>query len=130
MSTPDPRTLARLVADRDLDGFGGHVTDDVRLRALLPGGPVEEHGREATLTTFDSWFGEYDEVVLEDARGELVGDRLLVHYRLRFEPRTAPQVLTQTWVASVNDDGLVFRIDLLCSGFRGTGEAGEAGDAA
>jgi hypothetical protein len=118
MTAPDPDTLARLVADRDLDGLGTHVTDDVRLRALLPGGPVEEHGRVAVLKKFDDWFGEYDEVVLEDARGELVGDRLLVHYRLRFEPRTEPRVLTQTWVASVGDDGAIFRIDLLCSGFR------------
>ena len=118
MTAPDPDTLARLVAARDLDGLGAHVTDDVRLRALLPGGPIEEHGRVAALKRFDEWFGDHDEVVLEDARGELVGDRLVVHYRLGFEPSTAPRVLTHTWVASVGDDGAIFRIDLLCSGFR------------
>ena len=123
MTAPDPEKLAHLVATRDLDGLADAVTDDVRLRALLPGGPIEEHGRVPTLERFDAWFGEYDEVVLEDGHGELVGDRLLVHYRLRFEPRTEPRVLTQTWVASVGDDGRIFRIDLLCSGFRETGEA-------
>jgi hypothetical protein len=116
----DPRatSLATLVADRDIDRLGRHLTDEVRLRALLPGGPIEQHGREEVLKKFDDWFGEYRTVVLEDAAGELVGDRLLVHYRLGFEPDESPRALTQTWISSVNDDGLIFRIDLVCSGFR------------
>lgn len=115
----DPRApaLGELVAARDLEAIGKHLTDDVRLRALLPGGPIERHGRSEVLAKFDDWFGEYDAVVLEEADGELVGDRLLVHYRLRFEPDPV-RVLTQTWVASVNDAGLIFRVDLVCSGFR------------
>lgn len=118
MPAIDPHTLSRFVAERELDDLGLRLTDDVRLRALLPGGPIEEHGRDAVLKKFDEWFGEYDEVVLEEGRGELVGDRLLVHYRLGFDPITEPRVLTQTWVASIGDDGIIFRIDLLCSGFR------------
>ena len=116
----DPRatSLAALVADRDLDRLGTHLTDEIRLRALLPGGPIEQHGRDEVLKKFDEWFGEYRTVVLEDAAGELVGDRLLVHYRLGFEPEEYPRALTQTWVASVDSDGLLFRIDLVCSGFR------------
>lgn len=109
--------LGSLVAARDLGAIGKRVTDDVRLRALLPGGPVEHHGREELLKRLDDWFGDYDAVVLEESDGELVGDRLLVHYRLRFEPAPA-KVLTQTWVASVDDSGLIFRVDLVCSGFR------------
>ena len=116
----DPRatSLAALVADRDLDRLGTHLTDEIRLRALLPGGPIEQHGRDEVLKKFDDWFGEYRAVVLEDVAGESVGDRLLVHYRLGFEPDESPRALTQTWVASVNDHGLIFRIDLVCSGFR------------
>lgn len=115
---PRATSLAALVADRDLDRLGTQLTDEIRLRALLPGGPIEQHGRDEVLKKFDEWFGEYRTVVLEDAAGELVGDRLLVHYRLRFEPDESPRALTQTWVSSVNDDGLIFRIDLVCSGFR------------
>jgi hypothetical protein len=111
-------SLALLVADRDLEGLGARLSDEIRLRALLPGGPIEEHGRTAVLKKFDEWFGGYRAVVLEDAAGELVGDRLLVHYRLGFDADTEPRALTQTWVSSVGEDGLIFRIDLVCSGFR------------
>lgn len=114
---PTATLLAGLVADRDRERLGKHLTDDVRLRALLPTGPVEVHGREAALDTFDEWFGEH-RIVLEDAEGELVGDRLVVHYRLGFDFVEGPHVMTQTWVASVGADGIIFRIDLLCSGFR------------
>ncbi|MFC6288051.1 nuclear transport factor 2 family protein [Nocardioides sp. GCM10027113] len=116
----DPRatSLATLVADRDLEELGRRLTADVRVRAMLPGGPVEQHGRDEVLRKFDDWFGDYRTVVLEDAAGELVGDRLLVHYRLRFEPDESPRVLTQTWVSSLDAAGLLFRIDLVCSGFR------------
>jgi ketosteroid isomerase-like protein len=109
--------LAELVAARDVDRLGRHLTDDVRLRALLPAGPVEVHGRAETLAAFDGWFGDH-EIELQDAEGELAGDRLLVHYRLGFSFVEGPHVMTQTWVSSVGHDGRIFRIDLLCSGFR------------
>lgn len=115
---PTATSLAALVANRDLDELGSHLTDEIRLRAMLPGGPIEEHGRDAVLKRFDEWFGAYSTVVLDDAAGELVGDRLLVHYRLGFEPEDSPRALTQTWVSSVGEDGRIYRIDLVCSGFR------------
>jgi hypothetical protein len=110
--------LAAAVAERDPARLAAELTEDIRLRALLPGGPVEKHGRDEVLAEFDGWFRDYRVVQLADASGEDVSDRLLVHYRLIFEPDEDPHVLTQTWIASVNVDGLIFRIDLLCSGFR------------
>jgi hypothetical protein len=119
VSTHDRATaLAAAVAERDPARLGAEFTDDIRLRALLPGGLVEHHGRDAVLAEFDGWFRDYRVIKLADAAGEDVGDRLFVNYRLIFEPDSDPHVLTQTWVASVNADGLIFRIDLLCSGFR------------
>jgi hypothetical protein len=114
---PLASSVATAVADRALDRLGTHLTDEIRLRALLPGGPIEEHGRDAVLARFDDWFGSYDTVVLTDVAGDAVGDRVLVHYKLVFNPDADGRVLTQTIVCTVRD-GLVGRMDLVCSGFR------------
>ena len=116
-SHPLAITVATAVADRALDRLGPQLTDEIRLRALLPGGAIEEHGRDAVLARFDDWFGSWDTVVLVDAAGDEVGDRVLVHYKLVFDPDADRRVLTQTVVCTMHD-GLVGRMDLVCSGFR------------
>lgn len=116
---PRADEFASAVADRDSGRLGTGFTDDVRLRALLPGGPIEVHGREQVLASFHEWFGGYRSVALDEALGDEVGDRLVVHYRLGFESQEGERtVLTQTWVGTVVADGRLARIDLLCSGFR------------
>jgi len=114
---PLATSVAAAIADRALDRLGTHLTDEIRLRALLPGGPIEEHGRDAVLARFDDWFGSYDTVVLTDVAGDDVGDRVLVHYKLIFDPDADRRVLTQTVVCTLRD-GLVGRMDLVCTGFR------------
>jgi SnoaL-like domain len=114
---PLATSVATAVADRALDRLGTHLTDEIRLRALLPDGPIEEHGRDAVLARFDDWFGSYDTVVLTDVAGDDVGDRVLVHYKLMFDPDADRRVLTQTVVCTLRD-GLVGRMDLVCTGFR------------
>ena len=114
---PLATSVATAVADRALDRLGTHLADEIRLRALLPGGPIEENGRDAVLARFDDWFGSYDTVVLMDTAGDEVGDRVLVHYKLGFDPDADRRVLTQTVVCTVHE-GLVGRMDLVCSGFR------------
>jgi SnoaL-like domain len=109
--------VANAVADRALDRLGTQLTDEVRLRALLPGGPIEEHGRDAVLARFDDWFHSYDTVVLSDVAGDDVGDRVLVHYKLTLDPDGDSRVVSQTVVCSIFE-GLVGRMDLLCSGLR------------
>ena len=114
---PLATSVATAVADRALDRLSTHLTDEIRLRALLPGGSIEVHGRDAVLARFDDWFGGYDTVVLSDVAGDDIGDRVLVHYKLTFDPDGERRVLSQTVVCSVYD-GLVGRMDLVCSGFR------------
>jgi hypothetical protein len=114
---PLAASVATAVADRALDRLGTHLTDEIRLRALLPGGSIEEHGRDAVLARFDDWFGGYDTVILSDVAGDDVGDRVLVHYKLTIDPDGDARVLSQTVVCSLRD-GLVGRMDLVCSGFR------------
>jgi len=79
--------IAAAVADRDSTQLAAAVTDTVRLRALLPGGPIEEHGRDAVVARFGRWFADMDAVDLVESSGQAVADRLLIHYRLGLAQR-------------------------------------------
>ena len=114
---PLATAIAAAVAGRDSAGLAAAVTDTVRLRALLPGGPIEEHGRDAVVARFGGWFADMDTVGLVESAGEPVADRLLIHYRLDLARRGTRWACTQTSVCKIAD-GRLATIDLLCSGFR------------
>ena len=46
---PLAAAIAAAVAGRDSVQLAAAVTDTVRLRALLPGGPIEDYGRDAVV---------------------------------------------------------------------------------
>ena len=114
---PHAAAIAAAVADRDTDQLAAAVTDTVRMRALLPGGPIEEHGRDAVVARVGGWFADMDTVDLVESAGEAVADRLLIHYRLDLAQRGTRWACTQTSICKI-DDGRLATIDLLCSGFR------------
>ena len=109
--------IAAAVADRDSVQLAAAVTDTVRLRALLPGGPIEEHGRDAVVARFGGWFADMDTVKLVESAGEAMADRFLIHYRLDLGQRDTRWACTQTCVCKIAD-GRLATIDLVCSGFR------------
>src|SRR6266571_9516865 len=84
---PQAAAIASAVAGRDSVQLAAAVTDTVRLRALLPGGPIEEHGRDAVVARVGGWFANMDTVDLVESAGEPVADRLLIHYRLDLAQR-------------------------------------------
>jgi hypothetical protein len=114
---PIAGAVAAAVAGRDPQRLSAAVTETVRLRALLPGGPIESHGRDDVTTRFLGWFADFDTVAVVASGAEPVADRLLIHYRLRLERAGIRWVCTQTAVCKVVADRLAV-IDLLCSGFR------------
>ena len=114
---PLAAAIAAAVADRDSGQLAAAVTDTVRLRALLPGGPIEEHGREAVVARFGRWFADMDAVGLVESAGQAVADRLLIHYQLDLAQRDTRWACTQTSICKIID-GRLATIDLLCSGFR------------
>ena len=114
---PRATAIAAVVASRDRDRLAATLTDTVRLRALLPGGCVESHGRDAVVARFAGWFADFDTVELVSAAGEPVADRLLVHYRLGLRQGPTRWICTQTLICKTAGD-LLATVDLLCSGFR------------
>lgn len=109
--------IATIVAGRDPQRLAAALTETVRLRALLPGGPIEVHGRTDVAARLRSFFADFDTVRLVESAGEAVADRLLIHYRLHVTRGAAQWVCTQTAVCKLLDERLAV-IDLLCSGFR------------
>jgi len=114
---PLATTIASAVADRDSTRLSAAVTDTVRLRALLPGGPIQALGRDSVVACFGEWFADFDTVELVESAGEAVADRLLIHYRVDVARRSTRWACTQTSVCKISG-GQLATIDLLCSGFR------------
>jgi hypothetical protein len=121
---PIAASIATAVARREGGRLGAALTGTVRLRALLPGGPVESHGRDAVVARFGGWFADFDSVELVDVAGEPVADRLLVHYRLTLRRGPTRWACTQTLICKLTGDRLA-TLDLLCSGFREINEMGD-----
>ena len=90
----------------------------VRLRALLPRGPVELAGREEVAGWFRFLFGGPEGVELADATVGEVGPRLYLRWRLDL---TAPESSgpSHSVEQHVFADGgeRIGALDLLCSGF-------------
>lgn len=114
---PDPAALATALVTRDAAGIDAAITETVRMRSLLPAGPVEDHGRDAVLARLDEWFADKDGIDIVEVRSEEIVDKLLVHYRMTITQGSYRWACTQTLVGKVDDDRLSV-IDLLCSGLR------------
>jgi hypothetical protein len=114
---PVAARIAADIARRDPPRLSTALTETVRLRALLPRGPIEAHGRENVAALLCAFFADFDTVEVVESGGEPVGDKLLIHYRLHVSRAAELRVCTQTAVGKLVDGRLAV-IDLLCSGFR------------
>jgi hypothetical protein len=106
---------------RDFEHLAGTLDPGVRLRALLPGGPGEWHGREAAAAVLRSWFGAAERFDVVDATVGEVAGRLQLVWRIRLRP--APFDLGDGWHlieqhAFVDAADRITGVDLVCSGFR------------
>ncbi|GAB4335165.1 MAG: hypothetical protein Kow0010_22530 [Dehalococcoidia bacterium] len=110
--------LSRLAA-RDFDALGAMFSDTARMRALLPGGPIEVLGGSAAGKTFAKWYGTNEEFEVLATSYDTIADRLKMTWRcrLRWEGETFSRMIEQQAYAKVVD-GRIVVLDLVCSGFR------------
>lgn len=108
------------LADRDYERLATTLGSGVRLRAMLPPGPMDWDGPETVSGVFSSWFGDAEDFEVVDAAVGEVGGRLHLSWRLRVRP--APfgigdgwHVIEQQAYADASDT--IESLDLLCSGF-------------
>jgi len=109
------------LAAQDFTRLGDALTPDVRLRALLPPGPMEWTGAEVIADQFAHWFGNTEHFELVDATVGEVGRRLHLRWRLRLQAeRLGPGWFTveQQAYADTADGGRIAQLDLLCTGYR------------
>ena len=117
-ATVDPgAAFVEALARRDFVGLAETLAYDVRMRALIPPGPVELAGAEAAAARFAAWFGEADGLELVRSGSDEIGDRLHVFYRLRVERSEVSTVIEQHLFCVVGN-GRIAALDLVCSGFR------------
>jgi hypothetical protein len=110
--------LITALAQRDFPQLADTLTPDVRMRALIPPGPVEVSGAVAAAAKFSSWFADAEELELIRSGSERVADRLHVFYRLRVKkPGDLTKIVEQHLLCAV-DDHRISALDLVCSGFR------------
>ncbi len=121
--TPDAEALgARFLAALGKQNWAeleALFTPDAKFRALVPPALREAEGSGA-VEHFRRWFGDADPLVLLDSDIRHIQDRLAMRYRFRsHEDRW--YVVEQQIYCDIRD-GLIGRMDLLCSGFRPEGQ--------
>ena len=115
--------LVTALAQRDFPRLASTLTPEVRMRALIPPGPVEVSGAEAVAAKFSSWFADAEELELIRSGSDTVADRLHVFYRLRVKKHGDHRKIVEQHLLCAVDDDRISALDLVCSGFRpdGTG---------
>ena len=110
--------LIAALTERDFGRLAGTLAPDVRMRALIPPGPVDLSGAEPAAARFASWFGEPEALELLHSGSDEVGDRLHVFYRLRMKRSGDPWKVIEQHLFCALDEGRITALDLVCSGFR------------
>jgi hypothetical protein len=105
------------LTEKDFGRLGDTLAPDVRLRALIPPGPVELTGAGSAAERFATWFGE-SELELVQSGSDEVADRLHVFYRLRVRRPGDPAKIIEQHLFCALDDRCITALDLVCSGFR------------
>jgi hypothetical protein len=112
------RTLVSALAAQDFPRLADTLAPDVRMRALIPPGPVEASGADAAAAKFSAWFGSAEELELVGSATDEVADRLHVSYRLRVKRPGDPWKLIEQHLFCGLDAERITDLDLVCSGFR------------
>ncbi|HET7130146.1 MAG TPA: nuclear transport factor 2 family protein [Gaiellaceae bacterium] len=102
----------------DFERLTALLATDVRMRALIPPGPVELSGAADAGARFASWFGGLKNLELVRTGSDEVGDRLHIFYRLRVNRRDDPTSIVEQHVFCALAKGRITALDLVCSGFR------------
>jgi hypothetical protein len=105
---------------RDFTRLDNCLDSHIRMRAMLPRGPIELIGSDQVVGWFRSLFGGAADLELDDGTLGEFGARLYMRWRISLTPGAAPglrRVIEQHAFATTDSGGHISALDLLCSGF-------------
>ena len=108
--------IVACVREQDFERLGEPFHPNVIGRLLIPSGLVTPVGTDTLINYFRKWFGDADQINLEDSQVTQVVDRLHVGYRFRVHEDGHWYVVEQQ-MNGLLEDGKIVRFDWLCSGF-------------
>ena len=109
--------LVEAIVARDEAALASCFASAVELRALVPRGLRERSGATEAAALLAGWYSDVTELRLVESQVEELSDRLHVAYRLDVVEDGQPYVVEQQLYCTVAD-GVIERVDLVCSGFR------------
>ena len=108
------------LAVQDFDRLASELSDDVRLRAVLPGDTKEWHGPDRVKATFIRWFGNTKEFELLDATVDELGSRLHMAWRARVSADRLGEgrfTVEQHAYVDTDEHNRIQHLWLACSGY-------------
>ena len=108
------------LAAQDFPRLATAFSDDVQLRALLPGEFREWDGAERVTATFRRWFGTTEEYEFVDATVDAANSRLHLRWRVHLRAERLGEgwfVLEQEAYIDTDADDRIRSLSLLCSGY-------------
>jgi hypothetical protein len=110
------KAFVSALAERNFGRLVRTLAPDVRLRALIPPGPIELSGANPVAAKFAAWFGEADGLELVRSGSDEIGELLHLFYRLRVKRSGDPWKLVEQHLFCALENGRFAAIDLVCSG--------------
>jgi hypothetical protein len=114
------RNFLDSLAAQDFPRLASAFSDDVHLRALLPGEFREWDGAERVTATFMRWFGTTEEYEFANATVDAVGSRLHLRWRAHLRAERLGEgwfVVDQEAYIDTDADDRICQLSLLCSGY-------------
>jgi hypothetical protein len=117
VSVPVAEKLIAALATRDFATLVDCFTPAVQVRALVPSSFRDPVGAQAAAALFETWFGDATESRLLWQSVEPLVDKVHIAYRLRLREEGVWKICEQHAFCIISD-GLIAKMDLVCSGFR------------
>ncbi len=105
------------IIDKEFEHLTAICYPDLKSILLLPRRIAHIENAVDLVKEVEDWFGEYDLIQKEQSRVAMVGEKLVIFYRLRCVKSGGAEIIEQQLYCTVRDDRIE-QLRLICSGFQ------------